>query len=77
MNEKSQKFSLIDLALPYQKKFITARQRKKIWVSSRQIGKSWSIAFIATAKALLKDNNLVLVISTGSRASMELLKKCV
>ena len=77
MDEQAKSFTIMDLALPYQKRFLTNPKKKKIWVSSRQIGKSWTIAFEATYKALAKQNNLVLVISTGSRASIELLKKCV
>lgn len=67
--------SLIDLALPYQKRFILAPQRKKILCSSRQIGKSWTLAFIAAYKALQKKNGLSLCISTGGRAAAELMKK--
>ena len=67
--------NILDLALPYQRKFILAPQRKKIWVSSRQIGKSWTLAFIATYKALEKKNGLSLCISTGGRAAQELIKK--
>lgn len=52
-------------------------RRKKIWVSSRQAGKSFALSFLATYEALKKADSLVLCISTGSRASEELLKKCV
>ena len=45
-------------------------------MSSRQIGKSWTCAFISVFKALSKRNGLSLCISTGSRAASELLKKC-
>ena len=67
---------LIDLAFPYQRDFISAGQKKKIWLSSRQIGKSWSLAFIAVYKALSRKNGLSLCISTGARAAAELVKKC-
>lgn len=68
-------FQLSDILLPYQRKFIEAPHRKKIWVSSRQAGKSFALSFLANYEALKKDNGLVLCISTGSRASEELLKK--
>lgn len=68
--------NLLDFALPYQKKFITSPKKRKIWLSSRQIGKSWTAAFIAVQQALSKQNGLALCISTGSRAASELLKKC-
>lgn len=67
---------LIDLALPYQKRFITAQNRRKIWLSTRQAGKSWSLSFIAVQKALSRHNGLSLCISTGARAANELIKKC-
>lgn len=68
--------NLIDLALPYQRDFITSPKKKKIWLSSRQAGKSWSLAFLANWKALSKKNGLSLCISTGARAASELIKKC-
>ena len=68
--------TIFDVLLPYQQKFVTEKSRKKIWVSSRQIGKSFTLSFIAVLEALRKKNSLVLCISTGSRASEELLKKC-
>lgn len=72
---KESKFTLIDLALPYQRDFILAKKKRKLWLSSRQIGKSWSLAFIAVEKALQKNNGLSLCISTGGRAASELMKK--
>ena len=67
---------LIDIALPYQKDFILSPKKKKIWLSSRQIGKSWTLSFIAVYKALSRKNGLSLCISTGARAAAELIKKC-
>lgn len=70
-------FSLQDILLPYQKKFILDDRKKKIWLASRQVGKSFALSYIATLKALEFTNSLVLVISTGARASGEFLKKCI
>lgn len=67
---------LIDLAYPYQKDFILNPRKRKIWVSSRQIGKSWTIALILCYKSLSKKNGLSLCISTGSRAASEIIRKC-
>lgn len=67
---------LIDLAFPYQKEFITNPSKRKIWISSRQIGKSWTIAFILVRKALEKKNGLTLCISVNSRSASEIIKKC-
>ena len=67
---------LIDLAYPYQKDFILNPRKRKIWISSRQIGKSWSIALLLCYKSLSKKNGLSLCISTGSRAASEIIRKC-
>lgn len=67
--------NILDLALPYQKKFILAPQKRKLWLSSRQIGKTWTLAFLASYQALQRKNGLSLCISTGSRAASELIKK--
>ena len=45
-------------------------------MSSRQVGKSWSLAFLSVYKALSKRNGLSLCISTGARSANELIKKC-
>lgn len=67
---------LLDLAYPYQRKFITNDAKRKIWVSSRQIGKSWSVAMILAFKALQKQNGLAICISVNSRSASEIIAKC-
>jgi len=37
--------NLREILLPYQDRFIYAPQRRKIWISARQIGKSFSMAY--------------------------------
>ena len=68
--------SLLDLALPYQKKVIIDNSKVKILNFSRQIGKSWTAAYLATQKCLMKQNGLVIYLSTGQRAADESLKTC-
>ena len=68
--------TLLDLAYGYQKKFITNPSKRKIWVSSRQIGKSWSVAMILAFKALQKSNGLAICISVNSRSASEIIAKC-
>lgn len=68
--------SLLDLALPYQKKVILDNSKVKILNFSRQIGKSWIAAYLATQKCLMKQNGLVIYLSTGQRAADESLKTC-
>ena len=60
-------FRLIDLALPYQRRFIEAKKKRKLWLSSRQAGKSWALAGIAAFKACSRPCGLSLCVSTGSR----------
>ena len=66
---------LIDLALPYQRRFIEAKKKRKLWLSARQVGKSWTLAVIAAFKACSRPCGLSLCVSTGSRAASELIKK--
>ena len=68
--------SLLDLALPYQKKVILDNSKVKILNFSRQIGKSWTAAYLATQKCLMKQNGLVIYLSTSQRAADESLKTC-
>ena len=67
--------TLLDQLLPYQKKFVQSEARNKFFLCSRQAGKSFCSAYIACHEALVKDNSVILVISTGSRASEEWLNK--
>lgn len=72
----SNDFKLVDILLPYQKQFVRANgKRKKLWLSSRQIGKSFTISFEIVRKVLEKPNSIGLCISTGARAAGELLQK--
>lgn len=67
---------ILDIFLPYQKKFFLDNHTRKIWVSSRQLGKSFTIAGILTFSALKKNGNLSLCISTGARAASTIIEKC-
>lgn len=69
--------TLKDVFLPYQWEFFSAPQRRKLWVSSRQIGKSFTIAACLVHKALSRPGVLSLCISTGARSASEIVKKCV
>lgn len=67
---------LLDIFLPYQKEFFLNNKKRKIWISGRQLGKSFTIAGILCYKALSKKNGLSLCISTGARAAAEIIRKC-
>ena len=66
----------LDILLPYQRKFFQDRRKRKIWLSSRQVGKSLTIAAMLVCAALQKKNGLSLCISTGARAANEIISKC-
>jgi phage FluMu gp28-like protein len=68
--------NIIDIFLQYQKQFFLNDKKRKIWIASRQIGKSFTIAGILCYKSLSKKNGLSLCISTGARASSEIIRKC-
>lgn len=68
--------NISDILLPYQKSFMKDKHKRKIWISSRQIGKSFCVASILCYKALSRNNGLSLCISTGQRAAAEIISKC-
>ena len=51
-------------------------KKRKLWISSRQIGKSFTIACMLVYKALTSKSKLSLCISTGARAAAEIIRKC-
>lgn len=68
---------LIDIARPYQKEFISSPKRYKLACWSRQVGKSWSLAFLLVMKALqYGKNGLSICISINLRSASEILNKC-
>lgn len=68
--------NILEIFLPYQKSFFLNQKKRKVWISSRQIGKSFTLAGILTYKALSTKNGLSLCISTGARAASEIILKC-
>ncbi len=69
--------SILSTFLSYQREFFEAPQRRKLWVSSRQVGKSHTIAGLLVYKALLKGKKgLSLCISVNSRSASEIILKC-
>ena len=47
---------LLDIFLPYQKQFFLNDKKRKIWISGRQLGKSFTLAGVLCYKALSKKN---------------------
>ena len=67
--------TLSDTLYPYQKSFVDANKRFKLFLSSRQIGKSHTIGYELIKSALSHKNGLSICVSTGARAASELLSK--
>lgn len=66
--------SQIKILLPYQQRWVNDTAALKIWLASRQIGKSFAIAMEAVVEALKgKCNNLIL--SSSERQSKEVMQK--
>ncbi len=63
--------------LPFQKEFYSGVKTHKyaIWLASRQIGKSFTVSFIAIDTCLEKDGSTVIVVSASERQAVELLNK--
>lgn len=62
------------ILLPYQQAWVNDKSQLKIWLASRQIGKSFSLAMEAVTEALeTKCNNLIL--SSSERQSKEVMQK--
>ena len=66
---------LSDQLLPYQKRFAQSDKRFKLFLSSRQVGKSFVVGYELVKAALSKKNGLAICGSTGARAASELLAK--
>ena len=67
--------TLFDRLLPYQRAFVLAPARFKIWLSSRQIGKSFGTAFEAATDCAKHPGAEWLVMSAGQRQSDEWMLK--
>ncbi len=63
--------------LPFQKEFYRGVKTHKyaIWLASRQIGKSFTVSFIALDTCLERDGSTVIVVSASERQAVELLNK--
>lgn len=64
-----------DILLPYQRRFVEDQSKLKIWLASRQIGKSFAAAYEAVWLAAERPRTLVLLVSASERQSKELMEK--
>lgn len=67
--------SPLDLLLPYQRAFVEDNSRWKLWLASRQIGKSFSAGCEVASDCLVNPGSTWLLVSAGQRQSLELCAK--
>ena len=65
----------LDLLLPYQKAWVARPQRFKVWLASRQIGKSFALAAECVLRALRQPQSHTILLSSGERAALEFMAK--
>lgn len=64
----------VEILLPYQQRWVEDRSPLKIWLASRQVGKSFALAMEAVREGLTRRcNNLIL--SSSERQSAEVMRK--
>ena len=64
-----------DILLPYQRKVVDDSARFKLWLASRQIGKSMGLAAEAVRDAAAKPGDMWVVLSAGERQALEFMEK--
>lgn len=67
--------SPLDILLPYQRAVVDDGARFKIWLASRQIGKSMGLAAEAVRDSAAKSNDMWVVLSAGERQALEFMEK--
>lgn len=67
--------SPLDILLPYQRRFVDAEARFKIWLASRQIGKSMGMAAEAVRDSAANKDDMWVVLSAGERQALEFMEK--
>ena len=67
--------SPLDLLLPYQRAVVDDDARFKLWLASRQIGKSFGLAAEAVRECAAHKNSMWVVLSAGERQALEFMEK--
>lgn len=68
--------NIYDILLDYQKTFFKNKKKRKIFIASRQSGKSFVAATILVFKALSKKFGTSLCVSVNQNSASEIIKKC-
>lgn len=67
--------SPLDILLPYQRAFVDDAARFKLWLASRQIGKSMGMAAEASRDCAAQPGDMWVVLSAGERQALEFMEK--
>jgi phage FluMu gp28-like protein len=67
--------SPLDILLPYQRAVVDDASRFKLWLASRQIGKSMGLAAEAARDCAAKPGDMWVVLSAGERQALEFMEK--
>jgi phage FluMu gp28-like protein len=65
----------LDLLLPYQRRFVEDDSRFKIWLASRQVGKSFAAACEVTLDCMRHPGAMWIILSAGERQALEMMEK--
>lgn len=65
----------LDILLPYQRRVVDDPARFKIWLASRQIGKSFGLSAEAVRDCAAKPGCMWVVLSAGERQALEFMEK--
>lgn len=65
----------LDILLPYQRAFVDDDARFKIWLASRQIGKSMGLAAESTRDCAAIAGDMWVILSAGERQALEFMEK--
>lgn len=67
--------SPLSILLPYQRAFVDDEARFKLWLASRQIGKSMGLAAEAARDCAARAGDMWVVLSAGERQALEFMEK--
>jgi phage FluMu gp28-like protein len=67
--------SPLEILLPYQRAFVDDDARFKIWLASRQIGKSMGLGAEAVRDSAAKKGDMWVILSAGERQALEFMEK--
>jgi phage FluMu gp28-like protein len=61
--------------MPFQRRFVEDKSRFKIWLASRQIGKSFAVAMEVSVDCITNPGSTWVILSAGERQALEMMEK--